>query len=85
MSHTEKRRADKATGRAAIASYIERHGPDVSMVDLRSLVRDTTGIDFGGPTLAAFLKAIGYVREGERKIDTCPGKSVFYVPQTKAG
>lgn len=70
---------DKQKGRAAVAAYIERHGPDVSMVDLRSFVRDATGIDFGGPTLAAFLKPFGYVREGARKIETCPGKSVFYV------
>jgi hypothetical protein len=49
------------------------------MADLRSFVRSATGINFSGPTLANFLKAQGYVREGERKIDSCPGKTVFYV------
>lgn len=73
---------DKQEGRDAVAAYITKYGPDVSMVDLRSFVRRETGIDFAGPTLAAFLKAQGYVREGIRKIDTCPGKSTFYVPCT---
>lgn len=73
--------ADKAKGRKAVASYIERYGPDVSMVDLRGFVRRETGLPFGGPTLAAFLKPLGYVREGYRKIETCPGKSVFYVKE----
>lgn len=71
--------ADKEAAKAAIVAYIDQWGPDVSMVDLRGFVRRTTGIDFGGPTLAAFLKPIGYRREGYRKIDTCPGKSMFYV------
>jgi hypothetical protein len=43
-------------------------------------VRSATGLAFGGPTLASWLKDLGYVREGERKINTCPGRTVFYVP-----
>ncbi len=30
------------------------------------------------------LEKAGYVREGVRRIDTCPGKSTFYVPSTIA-
>ncbi len=72
--------ADKQAGRAAVEAYLDKYGRDsVSMVDLRSFVRSETGINFGGPTIAAFLKPLGYVRDGERKIDSCPGKSVFYV------
>lgn len=79
MTHSSNE-ADKAKGRAAVGSYIVKYGPDVSIVDCRSYVRSETGIYFGGPTIAAFLRSLGYAREGERKIDTCPGKSVFYVP-----
>ncbi|WP_174297240.1 hypothetical protein [Sphingomonas bacterium] len=71
---------DKNKGRDAVRAYIAQHGPIVPMADLRSYVRDRTSIDFGGPTLAAFLRAYGYVRDGVRKIDTCPGQTVFYVP-----
>ena len=71
--------ADKASGRAAVQDYIAVYGPDVPISDLRGFVRDKTGLDFGGPTLASFLKSLGYRREGYRSIDTCPGKTVFYV------
>lgn len=71
--------ADKEAAKAAIVDYVEVYGPDVSMVDLRGFVRHETGIDFGGPTLAAFLKPLGYRRDTYRRIDTCPGKSLFYV------
>ncbi|WP_174286663.1 hypothetical protein [Sphingomonas bacterium] len=73
------REIDKKAGREAVAAYIDEHGPDVPMSDLRSYVRARSGIDFGGPTLATFLRSVGYVRDGVRKIDTSPGQTVFYV------
>jgi len=82
---------DKAVVRDAIRGYIRKYGEaEISLVDLRSYVRDMTkglgrngsDLDFSGPTLAAMLKPMGYVRVGVRKIDTCPGKSTFYAIAT---
>jgi hypothetical protein len=70
--------ADKRAVAAAVEAYVERYPGDVPMSDLRSYVRDQTGLDFSGPVLAHTLKSIGFQRDGERKIDTCPGKTVFY-------
>lgn len=64
----------------AIGAYIAKHGPDVAIGDLRSFVRDTTSLDYAASTLARMLVGRGYVKEGVRKIDTCPGKATFYVP-----
>ena len=71
--------ADKQAVKAAIAAYAARYGDEISTVDLGGYVRDATGLNFAGPSIAYFLKQLGYVREGTRKIDSCPGKSVFYV------
>lgn len=82
---------DKAVVRDAIRNYMRQYGDaEISLVDLRGYVRSTTkglgrnggDLDFSGPTLAAMLKPMGYVRDGVRKIDTCPGKSTFYVKVT---
>jgi hypothetical protein len=74
-----KNEQDKQKARDAIAAYVDRYDAEISMVDLRSFVRCETGIDFAGPTLAALLKPMGFLRDGIRKIDICPGKSTFYV------
>lgn len=65
---------------AAIGAYIDAYGPDVALSDLRAFVRDTAGIDYAASTLARMLVSRGYVRDGVRRIDTCPGKATFYVP-----
>ncbi|KQX19372.1 MULTISPECIES: hypothetical protein [unclassified Sphingomonas] len=70
--------ADKRAIDAAVASFVETYPGDVPMVDLRCYVREKTGLDISGPVLAHPLKRLGYRRDGERKIDTCPGKTVFY-------
>ena len=71
--------ADKTQVREAMGAYVQEFGPDIPMSDLRSYVRDKTSLDFGGPALAALLKPLGYVRDRVRRIDSCPGQTVFYV------
>lgn len=73
---------DKRTVAAAVADFVEAYPGDVPMSDLRSYVRHKTGLDFSGPALTHPLKALGFERVGERKIDTCPGKTVFYSRST---
>lgn len=70
---------DKQKARDAIAAYTAKYGHEIPLSDLRSFVRSETGLNLAGPTLAALLKPLGYIREGIRKIDACPGRAVFYV------
>jgi hypothetical protein len=72
----------------AISDYIRTYATDIasgiSMVDLRCYVRDQIGEPISPNTLAKRLRQRGYVREGYRRIETCPGKSLFYVLPAKA-
>lgn len=64
----------------AIGAYIQQYGPEVQLNALRPFVREHAGVDYAASTLAKMLTGRGYVRDGVRKIDTCPGKATFYVP-----
>jgi hypothetical protein len=72
---------------AMIDFYIAGYGGDngeIDMVNLRGFARDFLGEPVSPNTLAKCLRQRGYVREGYRRIETCPGKSLFYVLPGKA-